>query len=115
MRCMDSVFKVLVELDFHGFEELRLLGEEFLVDSIGCERIECLTGSIQTGEFSLPDERVAWLGSGNGLHAPALRQIGAGTLKGRELAFEFEEFFFFSDIELLEDAHGDRHDGRSWS
>jgi len=40
-----------------------------------------------------------------------LRKVGAGMFEGGEAAFEFEEFFFLTDIELLEDAHGDRHGG----
>jgi hypothetical protein len=37
---MISVVEVFVELDFDGFEKLRLLGEEFLMRVVGGERIK---------------------------------------------------------------------------
>jgi hypothetical protein len=60
----------------------------------------------------LPNECIAGLAAGDRLHAFALWEIGAGVLEGSEVAFEFEEFLFLPDIELLEDAHGDGHNNR---
>ena len=109
-RCMDSVVEVFVELDFDGFEKLRLFGEEFFVGVIGGKGIERLACLVEAGELALPHERVAWLAAGDRLHAFALRKVGAGMFESGEAAFEFEEFLFLPDIELLEDAHGDGHD-----
>jgi hypothetical protein len=43
-----------------------------------------------------------------------LREVGAGAFQGGETSFEFQEFLFLPDIELLEDAHGDGHGGVGW-
>jgi len=114
-RATASVVEVFVELDFDGFEKLRLLGKEFFVGIVGSESIECLAGLVEAGELTLPDKRVAGLAAGDRLHAFALREIRTRMLESSEAAFEFEKFFFLTDIELLEDAHGDGHDdGGMW-
>ena len=110
-RGMVSVVEVFVELDFNRFEKFRLLGEKFLVGIVGGKGIKRLAGLVEAGELALPHERVAGLAAGDRLHAFALRKVGAGSFEGGEVAFEFEEFFFLTDIELLENAHGDRHGG----
>src|SRR4051794_26536185 len=66
----------VVELDTDFLEIAALLGGERFVGGVACEEVEGGARRVQVGEFPLPHERVARLGGGDWLQAPAAREIG---------------------------------------